>query len=275
MRIPFTIIIELIISYRITQSITESHSLLVGSTIVRERILKGTNKTMTETSVISRRKALKTPRSAAIAGIIFSVLYGTSMVLINLSLPHDPAAGFSWLETDVRTVTLALNLIPYAGIAFLWFIGVIRDLLSDMEDRLFATVFLGSGLLFLALTFMGAALAAGLLSSYAIESSVLVQSGVLTYSRKVIYHIFNIYAIRMAGVFMISLATIWLRTGLMHRGWAFLTYILALVLLLSIDYSFWVTLIFPGWVLVISVYILIRNLHNQPKEDIHEVDTTS
>jgi hypothetical protein len=230
---------------------------------------------MTETSVTSRRKALKSPRSAAIAGIIFSALYGTSMVLINISLPHEPAAGFSWLETDVRTVTLALNLIPYAGIAFLWFIGVIRDLLSDMEDRLFATVFLGSGLLFLALTFMGAALAGGLLSSYAIESSVLVQSGVLTYSRKVIYHIFNIYAIRMAGVFMISLATIWLRTGLMHRGWAFLTYILALVLLLSIDYSFWVTLIFPGWVLVISVYILIRNLRNQPKEDIREVDTKS
>jgi hypothetical protein len=230
---------------------------------------------MTETSVTSRRKALKSPRSAAIAGIIFSVLYGTSMVLLNLSLPHEPAAGFSWLETDIRTVTLALNLIPYAGIAFLWFIGVIRDLFSDMEDRLFATVFLGSGLLFLALTFIGAALAAGLLSSYAIESSVLVQSGVLTYSRKVIYHIFNIYAIRMAGVFMISLATIWLRTGLMHRGWALLTYVLALLLLLSIDYSFWVTLIFPGWVLVISVYILIRNLRNKPKEDIREVDTTS
>jgi hypothetical protein len=230
---------------------------------------------MNETSVTSRRKALKTPRSAAIAGIIFSVLYGASMVLMNISLPHEPTAFLAWLETDTTTVTLALNLIPYAGIAFLWFIGVIRDLLSDMEDRLFATVFLGSGLLFLALTFMGAALAAGLLSSYAIESSVLVQSGVLTYSRKVIYHIFNIYAIRMAGVFMISLATIWLRTGLMHRGWAFLTYVLALVLLLSIDYSFWVTLIFPGWVLVVSVYILIRNLHNQPKEDISEVDTKS
>ena len=231
---------------------------------------------MTETSVISRRKALKTPRSAAIAGIIFSVLYGDQHgAHEHLSSPRAHGWLPRWLETDTTTVTLALNLIPYAGIAFLWFIGVIRDLLSDMEDRLFATVFLGSGLLFLALTFMGAALAGGLLSSYAIESSVLVQSGVLTYSRKVIYHIFNIYAIRMAGVFMISLATIWLRTGLMHRGWAFLTYILALVLLLSIDYSFWVTLIFPGWVLVVSVYILIRNLHNQPKEDIREVDTKS
>jgi hypothetical protein len=230
---------------------------------------------MTETSDTSRRKALKSPRSAAIAGIIFSVLYGTSMVLINISLPHEPAAGFSWLETDVRTVTLALNLIPYAGIAFLWFIGVIRDILSDMEDRLFSTVFLGSGLLFLALTFIGAALAGGLLSSYAIESSVLIKSGVLTYNRNVLHHIFNIYAIRMAGVFMISLASIWLRTGLMHRGWAFLTYGLALVLLLSIDYTMWVTLIFPGWVLVVSVYILIRNLRNQPREDIREVDTKS
>jgi hypothetical protein len=226
---------------------------------------------MTETSVPSGRKALKTPRSAAIAGIIFSVLYGASMVLINLSLPHEPTAFLAWLEADTTTVTLALNLIPFAGIAFLWFIGVIRDLLSDQEDRLFATVFLGSGLLFLALTFIGAALAAGLLSSFAVESSVLVQSGVLTYSRKVIYHVFNIYAIRMAGVFMISLASIWLRTGLMHRGWAFLTYVLALVLLLSIDYSFWVTLIFPGWVMVISTIILIRNLHTQRNEGTGEI----
>jgi hypothetical protein len=229
------------------------------------------NDPMTESSVTSRREALKTPRSAAIAGIIFAVLYGASMVLINISLPHEPAAGFPWLETDVRTITLALNLIPYAGIAFLWFIGVIRDLLGDLEDRLFATVFLGSGLLFLALTFIGAALAGGLLSSYAIESSVLIKSGVLTYNRSVLHHLFNIYAIRMAGVFMISLASIWLRTHMMHRNWAFLTYGLALVLLLSIDYTMWVTLIFPGWVLVVSVYILIRYLRNQPREDIREV----
>jgi len=226
---------------------------------------------MTETPGASKRQALKTPRAAAIAGIIFSVLYGTSMILINSSLPHEPTAFLAWLEADTTTVTLALNLIPYAGIAFLWFIGVIRDLMSDMEDRLFSTVFLGSGLLFLALTFIGAALAAGLLSSYAVESSILVQSGVLTYSRKVIYHVFNIYAIRMAGVFMISLASIWLRTGLMHRGWAYLTYILALGLLLSIDYSSWVTLIFPGWVLVVSVIILVRNLHQQPDDYSREV----
>jgi hypothetical protein len=229
---------------------------------------------MTETQVSLTRKALKTPRSAAIAGIIFALIYGASMVLLNVSLSQEPVAGLARTVTAPRTVALALSLIPYAGIAFLWFIGVIRDLLSESEDRLFATVFLGSGLLFLAVNFIGAALAAGLLNTSAIESGVLLQSDVMIYGSTVVYNIFNMYAVRMAGVFMISLATIWLRTGVMHRVWAFLTYVLALVLLFSIHYSFWVTLILPGWVLVISVYILIRNLHHRPHDgDAEEMKT--
>jgi hypothetical protein len=43
----------------------------------------------------------------------------------------------------------------------------------------------------------------------------------------------------------------------MQRGWTFLTYALALVLLLSISFSVLMPLIFPGWVLAVSVYILI------------------
>jgi hypothetical protein len=217
---------------------------------------------MPDTPLIRTRDALKTPRSAAVAGIIFAVLYGSSLILLSLFvLPY--ISDTTWLETNAAPVSLALNLIPFAGIAFLWFIGVLRDLLADQEDRLFSTVFLGSGLLFLAMTFIGAALVAGLLNAHTIGSGTLSES-VYTYSRSVIYQVINIYAIRMAGVFMISLATIWIRTGVMHRIWAILTYLLALVLLVSISYSLWVTLIFPGWVMVVSVYILIRNLHRQP-----------
>jgi len=84
------------------------------------------------------------------------------------------------------------------------------------------------------------------------------------------YNLINIYAIRMAGVLMISLATIWLRTGLMHRGWAFLTYALSLVLLLSVSLSAWVTLIFPGWVLAVSVYFLIRTRQDHPRVVLNE-----
>jgi hypothetical protein len=94
-------------------------------------------------------------------------------------------------------------------------------------------VFLVSGLLYEVLTFVGTALEGGILSSYEIKQSVLIESGVFTFVCAVMFQVTNIYAIRMAGVFMICLATIWLRTGLMHRGWAFVTYALALVLLLS------------------------------------------
>lgn len=219
---------------------------------------------MPDTPLMVTRRALKAPRAAAIAGIIFAVLYGAAMAFLYLSIPSYKVTDSTWLETNSGTVSLALNLIPYSGIAFLWFIGVIRDRLGDQEDRLFSTVFLGSGLLFLALTFVGAALAGGLLNAYTIESSIFANSGFYIYGRAVVYQVINIYAIRMAGVFMISLGTIWIRTGVMHRTWGILTYALALVLLLSISFSLLVTLIFPGWVLVVSVYILIRNPHNQP-----------
>ena len=228
---------------------------------------------MTETYTEITRRKLKTPRAAAIAGILFALLFGTGLVLIRISIPTDPTAEDAWLDTNSRTISLALNLIPYAGIAFLWFIGVIRDRLEDLEDRLFSTVFLGSGLLFLALTFTGAALAGGLLNSYVLAPSALVESGVFAYSRAVMYQTVNVYAIRMAGVFMISLGTIWLRTGLMHRGWALVNYALALVLLVSIGYSLWVTLIFPGWVLAVSMYFLIRIQRDQPEETVGERGT--
>lgn len=82
----------------------------------------------------------------------------------------------------------------------------------------------------------------------------------------VMFQITNVYAIRMAGVFMISLGTIWLQTGFMHRGWAFVTYALALALLVSIAYCLWVSLVFPGWVLAVSVYYLLRNHANRAKD---------
>jgi hypothetical protein len=208
-------------------------------------------------------RRLTTPRAAAVAGILFSLLLSAAYILIRISIPADPADGGAWLEEQASTVALALSLVPIAGIAFLWFIGVIRDRIGQLEDKFFSSVFFGSGLLFLAMTFVSAALAGGLLLSYSLEADKLIASGVYTFSRAVMYRISNIYAIRMAGVFMISLATISVRTRIMHRGLAFLTYGLALVLLFSIGYSLWVTLIFPAWVLVISVYILVLNLRGK------------
>src|SRR6188768_365130 len=117
-----------------------------------------------------RRQALTRPRAAAIAGIIFSVLLISSLALIHSSVPDDPDEAGRWLGSVGRRVALALNLVPFSGIAFLWFIGVIRDRIGEHEDRFFATVFLGSGLLFLAMLFGSAAVAGGMIIGSTIEN---------------------------------------------------------------------------------------------------------
>jgi hypothetical protein len=86
-----------------------------------------------------------------VAGIIFSVLFTTSMVLIRLALPEDLRGTniAAWLQGNTTTISLALTFVPFAGIAFLWFVGVVRSRLGSMEDQFFSTVFFGSGLLFI------------------------------------------------------------------------------------------------------------------------------
>ena len=209
------------------------------------------------------RTRLTTPRAAAIAGILFSVLLITSLVLIRISVPATPQSAGDWLATSSKTVAVALNLLPFAGIAFLWFIGVLRDRIGEHEDRFFATVFLGSGLLFLAMMFASAAAAGALIIVYDINPAFVNETGIYAYARAMTYEIMNIYAIKMAGVFMISTSTVFIRTSIVPRWVSILGYGLALILLLSIGTIEWISLVFPLWVLFISVLILIENLRKK------------
>lgn len=207
---------------------------------------------------------LRAPRAAAIAGILFAVLLMASFGLIRLAVPANPLEAGAWLQTRSNTVVLALNLVPFAGIAFLWFIGVLRDRLGEREDRFFATVFLGSGLLFIAMLFMSAAMVGGLIIAYTADPSRILGSTTFTSARAITYEVMNIYAIKMAGVFTIATSTLALRTRFIARWIAFLGYTLALLLLLSSRYIEGILLVFPLWVLLISLYILIDNLRPPP-----------
>ena len=206
------------------------------------------------------RARLKAPRAAAIAGILFAVLLITGLVLLRLSVRSDPLEAGAWLKTGSNIVALALNLMPFAGIAFLWFIGVLRDRLGELEDRFFATVFLGSGLLFLAMLFALAAVAGGIIIAYGARHEALLDSATFTFARAVTFEITNLYAVKMAGVFMISTSTLAIRTGFAPRWIAFVGFAFALLLLLSGRYVEWIIMVFPLWVLLISIYILIDNL---------------
>src|SRR6476660_1339786 len=119
-------------------------------------------------------------RSAAVAGIVFGVLLLAALTMVRLALSDTSVASLQSDSSKRALIELSLNLVPFAGIAFLWFIGVVRDQLGDVEDRLFSTVFLGSGLLFLAMLFTGAVTLTGLLEVVATADP---DAGVYGYGR--------------------------------------------------------------------------------------------
>lgn len=208
----------------------------------------------------SRR--LTTPRSAAIAGVVFAILFAGSLILLRVAIPEQVVTGTDWLEPGAPWLSAAVITMPFAGITFLWFIGVLRDGLADAEDKFFASVFFGSGVLFLAMVFVSMAVAGGILAFAHATPDSAGTVEIVDFARALMFQISNVYALRMAGVFMISLATIWWRTALMPRWVIVLTYLLALVLLVVTSFSLWATLVFPGWVLLISALLLLKSLRS-------------
>jgi hypothetical protein len=201
----------------------------------------------------------RTPRAAAVAGILFGILFSCCVVLPRLAAPPDITDLNAWTDTTQRMVSISLGLISLAGVAFLWFIGVVRDRLGAYEDKFFATVVQGSGLLFLAMTFSAFSFSAGMFAALPFGSDQIAAPDVYAVGREVISQMFNTYAIKMAAVFMISLSTLWIRTGVMPRWLCYISYAVALLMLFSVSFTLWMELWFPAWVLAVSTYFLIMS----------------
>ena len=215
---------------------------------------------MLDTTALTRAH-LKTPKAAAIAGIVYSLLMVAIFWLLRRSVPTDPLEIGAWLATDSKAVALGLNLVPFAGVAFLWFIGVLRDRLGQEEDRFFATVFFGSALLYLAMLFAAAALGgAVILVASSDQPNELINSATFRFARAAAYILMNVYAVKMAAVFMVSTSTVVIYTAIVPRWIAFAGYLLAAILLIGSYYISWSFTVLPVWVFLISIYILIDNL---------------
>jgi hypothetical protein len=177
--------------------------------------------------------------------------------------------GLGTLTSDAaarRLIGWSLELVPFAGIAFLWFIGVVREQLGEVEDRLFSTVFLGSGLLFLAMLFSGAATSSGVLALLARPNP---DASLWEFGRDSTQTLISVYAMRMAAVFTLSVSTVGIRTGAIPRWVSYLGYVVALALLVAGGEHRWTQLVFPLWVLLVSIVILVTR---PPARDAAEPD---
>ena len=197
--------------------------------------------------------------------MLFALLFGAALILIRTSLPEHPDIGTSWVESGRGKIHVAALLLPFSGVTFLWFIGVVRDGFGRYEDKFFSSVFIGSGLLFLAMTFVASAVGVALSTGHAFTADAAAHAEVVAFGQVLMMTLTKTYALRMAAVFMMSLATIWLKTGLMPRWLVMTTYAVVAAVLVSADVSMWIALAFPAWVMVVSLFVLNRRDSHQPE----------
>ena len=203
-------------------------------------------------------RVLQTPRAAAVAGILFAVLFGTIVVLLRKVVPSSPYAAGAWLTrpSDRRELSFALTLVPFCGIFFLWFMGAVRARVGDAEDKFFSTVFMGSGLLFVAMLFVFAAIFGALISIAGLHNG-RPPTDIWQLGRNVTFRLAAVYAVKMGAVFMIASSTIALRLRIHSRLIAGVGYAAALLLLFASSTLPWLQLVFPIWVFLVSVNILV------------------
>ena len=201
-------------------------------------------------------RAIRRPTSAGVAGLVFGVILGAVIVLLQGAAPALSGDTGTWVQdADLRwRIQVALYLIPFAGIAFLWFIAVIRAQLGSREDRFFETVFLGSGLLFVAMIFTTAAALTAALAL--VNAGVSLTPETAAYAWTFASSLLGSFGARMAAVFMLSVTTMGVRTGTIPRWLAIPSYITAFLLLFAPPLPDWTTFLFPVWVIVVSIHIL-------------------
>ena len=201
----------------------------------------------------------------AIAGLVFTGLYLASFLAVR-GLPQatwsDEEILAYYSSGDVGyTRLVALYLVPFAGIAFLWFLAAFRDRVSKLagtENMMLSTVQILSGSIYVAMQFSAAAsivtMVLTLDAGEPTPASVQAVRPFLVLGDTILV----VFALRAAAVFMISGTTRALRAGLFRRWQAYLSYALALVLLLTAAEVRATSLIFPLWIGAVSILILLR-----------------
>ncbi|MFF2809649.1 hypothetical protein ACFVT2_21235 [Streptomyces sp. NPDC058000] len=210
-------------------------------------------------------RGLRTPRVAGVAGIVSAVLLGAAILLVRLAVPEHPEDAVDWIRNTSQREFLhtALALLPFAGIFFLWFMGAVRDFVGAAEDRFFATLFLGSGLLFVAMLFVLAATTGSLLAVTDVSTSASAAERALwQYGRHLVLELLTSYATRMAAVFVVSTTTIGHRLGIFPRWLVWLGYLVALVLLFAVGGAGHLELVFPLWMLAVSCHVFVVTLRS-------------
>jgi hypothetical protein len=213
------------------------------------------------------RRWMSSMEAAALAGAVAAALMSVSIHLLRRQpgLNSSDAELIAWFgnEGNRRAVVIGLKLSPFAGIAFLWFMAVIRRRVGSREDQFFSTVFIGSGIAFVTLMVAAAAAAAAptLVIEYGHRRSV--DGDIVALGQGLWFGLFVISASRFAAVFMIMTSTLGIRFRAFPRWLSLLGYVAALILFATGAFSGPLAFLFPGWLIVVSLTLLVTRMKHE------------
>jgi hypothetical protein len=145
-----------------------------------------------------------------------------------------PPSGISqeWLESHADHASIAIAFIPFVGISSLWFTGVLRDWVDDKEDRFFSTIFFGSAILIVGMLFIWAAAFGAMFNTYLAAKGGVINRDIYVFGHAFLREILGDFALRMMGVYMTAIATIWRHTKVIPRWILVITYIFAVAFII-------------------------------------------
>lgn len=218
---------------------------------------------------------VKYARIAGIMAVLFAGFYVAGLALVHSSPGlHASDATFTayYKSSSTALVTVGLNLVPFAGIAFLWHMNATRLLIAARTPAPSAIPYglqLVSGILFVALLFAGTAAAGAVALLKDLTTAPLPSVDVARGLLGVGYGMVFVYAVRGAGMYAITTTTLLRSAGLLPRWLAVVGYLLAAFLLLSTTLNPVVMLLFPAWAVLVGVVVFLRSgrlvAQSQPK----------
>ncbi len=217
-----------------------------------------------ETSAEHGRSLRNAATLTAGVGIAFSILFVVAF-LLTLGIPPVDATDQEIIDyynsgDKVLPVVIGLYLLPFAGMAFLWFIVALRMWAAASVRRqsvLQSNLQLVSGVIFVALFFGGAAATAVLAITVQFTDARI--DPVTARLFPIFGHtIILFFAMRMAAMFVFTTSAIGRTAGILPRWFGIVGYGVGLFLLLAATFSPLLVLVFPAWVLALSLILLAK-----------------
>jgi hypothetical protein len=230
---------------------------------VTDRSVSGTadDATGVESADMEARRWLRSVEAAAVAGMIYAITAISALVLLarfpSLDLPEQQLTA--WFDDSGHRLllVLGLNLAAISSIAFLWFIAVIRRRLGEQEDQFFATVFLGSGIVYIALWLVSAAAIAAPAIVIALPDAGVVSAPSISLAKGVGAGLLLVVAPRIQAVFILTVSNLIFRLGVLPRWLAVFGLVTGLVMFFVPLVSRPIGIALPIWAFVVSTVILL------------------